>query len=128
MMVAGECYMQMSDYDRAMNEFQSAMALAPDSADTNYNLAVMYGQAKEMGQAERYLRRALELRETHVSAIGSLAGILSESNDTARQQEAFAWWVWLCGCGLLSNEVSPIPTLSLCLPPPSLFVSIKLKV
>lgn len=88
MMVNGECYLQMKDRNSAMNEFQSALDTDPDSVDTNYNLAIVYGQVKEMALAEKYLRRALEIKEDHVSAVASLAVILSNSNDTARQEEA----------------------------------------
>ena len=92
-MVAGECYIQMRDHQSAMNQFQSAVAIEPDSAETNYNLAVMYGRVKDKVAAEQYLRRALEIKEDHISALVSLAVILSDSNVTDRQQEAFLLWV-----------------------------------
>ena len=79
----------MNDHQNAMNEFQSALDVEPNSADTNYNLAVMYGQAKDKVTAEKYLRRALDIKKDHLSAVASLAVILSNSNDTDRQKEAF---------------------------------------
>ena len=79
----------MRDHQSAMNQFQSAVAIEPDSAETNYNLAVMYGRVKDKVAAEQYLRRALEIKEDHISALVSLAVILSDSNVTDRQQEAF---------------------------------------
>ena len=84
----GDCFIKLNDFDSALSEFISANSLTPDSVKTNHNLAVVYGQAKQLSEAERYLRRALEVDENHVSSISALATILGDLNDSARQEEA----------------------------------------
>ena len=79
----------MDDFKRAKKSFLLAYETHPESVDTNYNLAVMYGKGEEFEQAEKYLRRTLEMNPHHFSALNGLASILSDSEEAARQEEAF---------------------------------------
>ena len=91
MMEAGNCYLQLNNLERAKIAFLSAHKVAPESVDTNYNLAVVYGQEEDFEMAEKYLRQALKISLNHISAVTGLANILGESEDSRRQEEAFNW-------------------------------------
>ena len=89
MLEAGDCYLQMDNYAGARSSFLLAHETDPQSVDTNYNLAVLYGKGEEFELAEVYLRRTLELDPNHVSATVGLASILSDSEESSRHEEAF---------------------------------------
>ena len=88
-MEAGNCYLQLEDFERSRNAFLSAFQTDPDSADTNYNLAVSYGKEGDLEMAEKYIHRTLTINRNHYAAVNSLASILSDSEDNKRQEEAF---------------------------------------
>ena len=87
-MEAGNCYLQIDDLERAKEAFLSAFETNPQSVGTNYNLAVIYGKMEDFKQSETYLRRALAIKPDDISAVTSLASILSDSEDSRRQNEA----------------------------------------
>lgn len=87
MMEAGNCYIQMDDFERAKTSFLSAHEVNPTSVDTNHNLGVVYGKGEEFELAEKYFRQALRIKRDHVSSITALASILSNFED--RHWEAF---------------------------------------
>ena len=78
--------MQMDDYERAKNSFISAHEVDPHSVDSNHNLGVVYGREEEFEIAERFFRRALEIKADHISSITALASILTIQE---RHNEAF---------------------------------------
>ena len=92
-MEAGNCFIEIDDLENAKTAFVSAFESDPQSIDTNYNLAVIYGKMEDFKQSEAYLRRALAIKRDYISAITSLASILSNSNDSRRQDEALSLWV-----------------------------------
>ena len=87
-MEAGNCFIEIGNLEMAKIAFVSAFESNPQSVDTNYNLAVIYGKMEDFKQSEVYFRRALAIKQDHISAITSLASILSDSNDSRRQDEA----------------------------------------
>ena len=89
MLETGDCYLKMDDYKKAKTLFLLAYWTDPQSVDTNYNLAVLYGVGEEMELAEVYLRHTLEINPSHVSGLMGLASILSDSEESSRHEEAF---------------------------------------
>ena len=75
-------YYQLEDLDRYKALIQEATTLDPNNADLYYNLGVVSADAKDIENAEKYYKKALELNPSYVNAKMNLAAlILSEESD-----------------------------------------------
>ena len=92
-MEAGNCYLEMRDLERARNTLLEAVQADPDSADANYNVAVVYDKEDNSKMTEKYLRQAVALNNVHSLAVNTLAIILSDSDDAGKQEEALLMYV-----------------------------------
>ena len=87
-MEAGDCYLRLGDYERAQENFLLALKAEPDSAETNYNLAVAYHKVDKVKLAEKHLRSAVSLNGQYPPALLALGTILSTSDHSKTQDEA----------------------------------------
>lgn len=87
-MEAGDCYLQLGDYETAQENFLLALKAEPDSAETNYNLAVAYHKTDNVKLAEKYLRKAVSLNGQYPPALLALGTILGTSDHREAKDEA----------------------------------------
>ena len=66
------------DWRTNMTLMRSAFRVSPNSVKVNHNLGYLYHLKGAHAEAERYYRRALEIRPHHVQALVGLSGLLSE--------------------------------------------------
>jgi tetratricopeptide (TPR) repeat protein len=59
-----ESYFGQGDYGPALNSYQQALALEPDSSLVNARIAMAHFRLKQFVDAQRYLLRAIDLRRT----------------------------------------------------------------
>ena len=85
--LAGARSYERGNYQRAIGQFQDALAKDPKNADAYYNLASTYysvGKAQNapafMQQAESLFNQCLDLRPDHVACHRGLAALLVDSN------------------------------------------------
>ena len=91
--LAGARSYERGNYQRAIGQFQDALAKDPANADAYYNLASTYysvGKSQNapafMQQAESLYNQCLDLRPDHVSCHRGLAALLVDTN---RPESAF---------------------------------------
>ena len=77
-------------YPEARREFVEILAATPDDVETLYALGVLSYQANEPREAERHLRRLLELDFAEVNSVRLYLGQLAE--DDKRCDEALRWY------------------------------------
>jgi tetratricopeptide (TPR) repeat protein len=75
--------------DQALAAMGKAAALAPDDAQTHYNLGILFKQAQMLPQAEAAYRRALELAPGDANAHYNLAKLLHEGRRLAEAESAY---------------------------------------
>ncbi len=69
----GQRYQETGEYDKAVAEFNKALALRPNFPAALNNIGVCYGKLKRFELAEEALRRAIELNPEDVFAMNNLA-------------------------------------------------------
>jgi Tfp pilus assembly protein PilF len=58
----GTCYLQLRDYNNAVNYLNTAIQQDPNYADAYYNLGLTYSQLGDELNAQKYLQQAQQLR------------------------------------------------------------------
>ncbi len=87
---------------------------APESADLNYLLGVLFSQKNDFAQAQSYLAKAATIDARHVRALTALGGVLLQQNDCGgaikNLQQAISvdpqYWLahWLLANGFLKQK------------------------
>ena len=83
--IVGAAHTECAAWAEAEAAFREALALAPDSIDAHYNLALTLHRQGRLAAAERAYHEALRLAPAHLHAANNLAVVL---NDLERHAEA----------------------------------------
>lgn len=86
----GDCLFRLGQFPRAVAVLDRAIAIAPQSAETNYLRALALQSAREVDASERALERTLALEPNHADASTRLATIKErrgESSEALRLAE-----------------------------------------
>jgi tetratricopeptide (TPR) repeat protein len=75
-------------YNEVLRAFDRAMALAPTDPKLTYNLALVYSQLGQTGQAEQLLVKTIDLKPNYEACRNSLGSLYEQTGrpDLARQQ------------------------------------------
>jgi tetratricopeptide (TPR) repeat protein len=76
----GVIYNQQGKYDEAVAQFQLALAIAPNSADTLVNLAISYANQSKAELSAETLRKALRVQPGHRTGNYNLGNLLLSQN------------------------------------------------
>jgi Flp pilus assembly protein TadD len=68
----GSSYMRLKNYERARQELETAVQLAPDEPSGHYNLALLYARTKEPAKAEEQMRIVEDLKSKRRTSSGGL--------------------------------------------------------
>jgi Flp pilus assembly protein TadD len=71
----GQRYQKEGEYEKAIVEFEKALALRPNFAAALNNLGICYGHLKRYPEAERSFQRAIEVNPKDIFAMNNLAVI-----------------------------------------------------
>jgi len=71
---------QLNDLDAAIADFQKTLALAPDDAQSCFNLGLLYGRKNQTGKAIDAYQRGLKLEPDNAAAIQNYALLLMAQN------------------------------------------------
>jgi len=71
----GACYRHDNELHRAIAEYETAAACAPEDASTHFNLAYLYDERNAYDQAAARYRRALQLDPTYATAYNNFGPI-----------------------------------------------------
>lgn len=82
-------YLELSLYPQAIEEYEKAIALAPNFPDLHCNLARCYMEAGDPVRAQAALARALEIHPTYADALVQLGVIHFQRRETS---EAVSVW------------------------------------
>lgn len=82
------------DYSKALELYNKAAEITPNSPDLLYNIGNCYYRLKEPGKAALYYTRALDLQENHPEALKNLHFIqLKEASITQPELEGKEAWI-----------------------------------
>ena len=76
----------MNKTAEAIETYSTATKLAPNRADTHYNLGVAYYLNGDKNAAIRELEKAIELKPNYTEALHNLGIIYEKIGDTAKAQ------------------------------------------
>jgi len=68
----GNAYVELGQYDRAVDNFQKALRLDPRLAKADFNLALTYARMKRTAEAETILRRLLQTDPQNTRLLAAL--------------------------------------------------------
>ncbi|MFH1422262.1 MAG: tetratricopeptide repeat protein, partial [Planctomycetota bacterium] len=108
----GRCLLNLEKYSDAKTEFETALKLNPDSADTHYRLSIIYKKQSDTRLWKQELDEAIRLHPTHAEALKDSGVIFEESKSNLIKNWSFEeipsqennWDI----CGLLDKVVTKI--------------------
>lgn len=80
----GDYYGRHGNYEKAIEEFQTAIKLKPNYAEAYHNLGNIYKQVQDYDQAVASYRKALEYNPKLWQSLVSIGGIYYKTRDTKR--------------------------------------------
>ncbi len=83
----GRRYQQQGQFEKAIGEFEKALALRPDFSSALNNLGTCYLKLGQHAKAGEAFRRALTLKPDNVYAMNNLAILYLEGGDLTRARE-----------------------------------------
>lgn len=82
----GDCFVDAGLYDKAVNEYKTALKLGPFDED-NYNaIAIAYYKKGEIEESERLFNKALELNNMSMDAYNGLANIYADKGQYEKSE------------------------------------------
>lgn len=85
----GSHYLTQQKWDLAAKEFERAVEIEPNSAETHWMLGLAYHSAERKDDALREYRRSLELDPSQFQAHTAIGNVFFESEDYDRALEAY---------------------------------------
>ncbi len=80
----GRCLVQVEDFDEAMHAYADAFELNPDAAELCVDIARVWQENGNLGEAADWYRRALNLEAEDPAARAGLASVLLDQGQSAR--------------------------------------------
>src|SRR5690606_12954767 len=80
----GRCLVQVEDFDEAMNAYADAYELNPDAIELCVDIARVWQENGDLGEASDWYRRALALQSDDGAARAGLASVLLDQGQSAR--------------------------------------------
>jgi tetratricopeptide (TPR) repeat protein len=88
LVAAGMLFGQFASYDHALQLFEKALALDPESPEVNYNLGFTHFQKKDYPRARKFLEVAVQLRPNFFEAPALKGSVLYLLGDNATALDA----------------------------------------
>ena len=77
----GFSYLERDQIDIARESFQTAIGVDPKSSDAYHGLGLVEAKALNLGEAKRYLKRAVDLDSTNIAAVSDYAVMLCQEGE-----------------------------------------------
>jgi tetratricopeptide (TPR) repeat protein len=85
----GEICRRLGRFDEAVRNATDAVQIAPNDADSHYNLGLAFAAKENYAAAAQSYRRTVELEPTHGRALNNLGSVLEKLDDKSAAEAAY---------------------------------------
>jgi len=83
----GDALFAKKDYEKAKEEYKEALAKDEKNVEANFKLGISYLKAFYIDEAEKYLKKTIELKKDHVDAYYYMSQVYRFKNDSINEQQ-----------------------------------------
>ena len=87
----GACYQSLSNFDAAMQMFQTATKLKPDYAEAYFNQGVVFKHLSKLDESIKAYKKAIDLNPNYPDAHNNLGNLYKEIGNRDDAIESYEW-------------------------------------